>query len=55
MRKVWEAIGLLIVLVVAVNLILASLKPLLPILGVIILCIITGVLVKVAFFRQKFW
>lgn len=55
LRKVWEALGLLIVLVIAVNLIIASLKPFLPILGLVVIAIIGGALVKLLFFRQKFW
>lgn len=54
-KKVWEALFLVIVLVVGVQLAIASLRPLLPILGLVLLGIITGVLVKVFWFKRKFW
>jgi hypothetical protein len=54
-KKVWEALFLLAVLVFGVQLAIASLRPLLPILGIVLLVIITGVLVKVFWFRRKFW
>lgn len=55
LKKVWECIALLVVLVVGVQLVLASLQPWLPILGLVVIGIITAALIRLVFFRRWFW
>lgn len=55
LKKVLEAAGALVVVVIAVNLMIVSVRPYLPYLGLVVLLIITGVLVRLAFYRKKFW
>jgi hypothetical protein len=55
LKKGWEAIALLVLLVVAVNLIMAAIQPFLPTLGVVVLIIIVGAIVKVLITKRKFW
>lgn len=55
LRKVWEALFLLIVLVVAVQLAIASIRPYLPVLGFVLIAIISGTLVRIFWFKRKFW
>jgi hypothetical protein len=55
LRKGWEAIALLVVVVVAVQLVVVAIQPFLPILGLVVIGIITGVLVKVFIIKRKFW
>ncbi|MFM9793286.1 hypothetical protein [Streptomyces turgidiscabies] len=55
LKKVWESIALLVVLVVVVHLALASIQPWLPVLGIVVLGIITAALIRLVFFRKWFW
>lgn len=55
LKKVWEALFLLMVLMVTVQLALASLRPYLPVLGIVLIGIITGGLIRIVWFKRKFW
>lgn len=53
MKKAWELIALLIVIVVVGNLIAISVQPFLPILGIVVVLIVSGLLVRFFFFRNR--
>lgn len=55
LKKVLEGAAALAIVVIAFNLMVVSVRPYLPYLGIVVLLIITGVLLKLAFFRKKFW
>lgn len=55
LKKAWEAIALLVVLVIVVNIIIVSLTPYFPVVGLTVLLVIAGVLVKTFWFKRKHW
>lgn len=55
LKKVLEGAAALVVVVIAVNLMVVSVRPYLPYLGLVVVLIIVGVVVKLAFLRKKFW
>lgn len=54
LKKGWELIGLVVIIVVALNLGFSAIQPFLPILGIALVLIIVAYIVKMVFFRRKF-
>ena len=52
MRKVWEALALLVVVVIAANIIIASVTPYLPVLGLIVILVIGIALFRLVILRR---
>lgn len=55
LKKAWEVLVLLVISIVFINIIAASIKPYLPLLGLTVVLIIICWLVHVVFIRKKFW
>jgi hypothetical protein len=55
MKRAWEAILLLIVVIVIVNIFATALKPYLPLLGLVCVAILGVGLAWLIFSRRKFW
>lgn len=55
MKKVWEALLLLIIVIVMINIIAASITPYLPLLGLVCVAILGTGFAWLIFSRRKFW
>jgi hypothetical protein len=54
-KKVWEALFLFVVIMVVANVVVASIRPFMPLLGLMVVLVIIGGLIHVVFIRKKFW
>ena len=55
LKKAWEVLALVVIFLVGASLAIESIKPYLPLLGLLVLGVIVAAVVRLVFFKRWFW